>query len=362
MDPLFRSLPRLRPRLALVALACSLLPLSAQAGRHPLKLYGLAARASAQEVQNTTGNAFALQVGLSPRLRLEGIPVGLKLLLEYGALRDTQHRVFSAPSAQLLLDWAAAPRLELALGAGAQFWAAPAGPVTRPVVTLEAHYVPPVKLWRVIRSGFVASSIGASSGAGLQVRAGIEFDFHRGPAAAPTQVAAARHEAACPPPAPCPPCPSCPPCKEPLTLVPIPAPAPTHQSLGHTLRFAFNVTALSDDSKAYLARLGAALRDHADDFARLAIIGHASSRGTEPHNLTVSVRRAHNVARALVAAGVPEHKLTVHGVGEAEPLAEYAPNAPQQQCVILHLEGAAPQSALQDLITLPAEPREEHRP
>jgi OOP family OmpA-OmpF porin len=357
MDPLFRALPRLRPNLALVALVCGLLPLSAQAGRHPLKLYGLAARASAQEVQNSTGNAFALQVGLSPRLRLEGVAVGLKLLLEYGALRDTQHRVFSAPSAQLLLDWAAAPRLELAVGAGAQFWFAPAGPLTRPVVTLEAHYVPPIKLWRVIRSGFVASSIGASSGAGLQVRAGIELDLGRQPAVAATPIAVASEAAACPA------APPCPPCNKPEPPAPISVAAvPVRQALGHTLRFAFNVTALNDDAKTYLRHLGAALRDHADDFGRLTITGHASSPGTAAHNVTVSVRRAHNVAQALLAAGVPPHKLTVHGVGEAEPLVEYPAHASQQQCVVLHLEGAAAHSALQDLITLPAEPREEHRP
>ena len=352
-----------------MALVCSLLPAPAQASQHPLKFYGLAVRASAQEVQNSTGNAFALQAGWSPRLRLEGVPVGLKLLLEYGALRDTQHRVFSAPSAQLLLDWAAAPRLELAVGAGSQFWVAPSGPVARPVVTLEAHYVPPVKLWRVIRSGFVASSIGASSGAGLQVRAGIEFDFDRQPgsvstpAPAPAPVDGRQGDTPCPPQTPCPLCPSCPPCEEPVALAPAAAtPAVAHPSSGHNVRFAFNVTTLDDDAQAYLTRLGTALKEHANGFARLAIIGHASSRGTEAQNLTVSVRRAHNVALALVATGVPEHKLTVHGVGEAEPLPDYPPSAPQQQCVILHLEGADPKGALQALITLPVAPREEHLP
>ncbi len=331
-------------------------PTGAQAAGHALHFYGMAARVSAQEVQNTTGNAFALQVGLAPRLRITRVPVGLKLLLEYGALRDTQHHVFSVPSAQLLLDGHVAQRLELAIGAGAQFWAGPAGPVTRPVVTLEAHYVPPIKVFGILRSGFVASSIGASSGAGLQVRAGLEFDFHRQPAAQPasdghatptTQVFAAQPCA----PTLCQPCPAA----EKIPSAPQVS-TKVSQTLGQTMTFAFNVSSLDAPSKAYLATLAQALTAQNAQFDTLSIVGHASARGTNAQNLTVSVRRAHNVAQALMAAGVPQRKLTVHGVGESEPLTGFDVNDRAQQCVVLHLIGGSPQGPLHDLVTLPAAP------
>lgn len=347
-----------------LAIACSSIPANADAAHHPLRLYPFAGRISAQEVQNTTGNAFALQVGLSPRLRLEGVPVGLKLLLEYGALRDDQHHVFSTPSAQLLLDWAAAPRLELAIGAGAQFWVAKTGPVTRPVVTLEAHYVPSVMLWRFGWSGFVASSIGASAGAGLQVRAGIELDWKgRKPsvqqvaltqAAAPSELACAGQGPAV--------CPEtiCPVCSAPL---PVAAPSAL-KPLGHgyNMVFAFNASTLNPQSKAYLNVLGQALARNVNAFTELAIIGHASAKGTEAHNLTVSLRRAHQVAKALMQAGVPEAKLTVHGVGETQPLPQYDPDDPAQQCVLLQLVATGAQGELQNLIDLPVQPTEDTRP
>lgn len=361
MDRSFLSLSRrLRAAAFTSFLASAAVPSLVQAKGHPWRGSWLVARASADVVQNTTGNAYALQVGIAPRLRIDRVPVGLKLVLAYGALRDTQHHVFSVPSAQALLDWSIAPRLDIALGAGAQFWFAPSGPVTRPVVTVEAHYVPPHKLLRFARSAFVASSIGASSGAGLQVRAGLEFDFARGPAtlASPIDTDAISDvppAASTKAPMVCPPVPVCPPCPVATPQAPsAPAQAPlVDRFLGEGMTFAFNITTLDVHARAYVARLAAALTAPGVQFRTLSITGHASARGTEAQNLTVSLHRAQNVAHALKAHGVPEHKLTIHAVGESEPLPGLSPNDAAQQCVVLQLLGADPHVPLETTISLP---------
>jgi outer membrane protein OmpA-like peptidoglycan-associated protein len=119
--------------------------------------------------------------------------------------------------------------------------------------------------------------------------------------------------------------------------------------------FAFNVSTLDGPSRTYLNKLGQRLAQRADQFDHLEIVGHASAKGTEPHNLTVSLRRAHNVAKALIKAGLPEAKVTVHGVGETQPLSQYDLDHPAQQCVLLQLVGAQDQGALQNLITPPTQ-------
>ena len=53
--------------------------------------------------------------------------------------------------------------------------------------------------------------------------------------------------------------------------------------------------------------------------AWVTIAGHADRSGTEAYNEELSQQRARNVARALVARGVPQAALDVQGFGESQP-------------------------------------------
>ena len=53
--------------------------------------------------------------------------------------------------------------------------------------------------------------------------------------------------------------------------------------------------------------------------ARVTIAGHADRSGTEAYNEELSQQRARNIARALVARGVPQAALDVQGFGESQP-------------------------------------------
>ncbi|HEX2479972.1 MAG TPA: OmpA family protein [Geminicoccaceae bacterium] len=52
---------------------------------------------------------------------------------------------------------------------------------------------------------------------------------------------------------------------------------------------------------------------------RVTIAGHADRSGTEAYNAELSEQRARNVARALVARGVPQSALDVQWFGESQP-------------------------------------------
>ena len=53
--------------------------------------------------------------------------------------------------------------------------------------------------------------------------------------------------------------------------------------------------------------------------ARVTVAGHADRSGSEAYNQALSEQRARNVARALVARGVPQRALEVQWFGESEP-------------------------------------------
>lgn len=326
--------------------------------REAISFDWLALRADLETVQNTTGNAFALRGGWSPTLQLAQSPVGLRLLVEYGALRTTNAKVFSAPSVQLLAIWSPAPRLEVAAGAGAQFWVAQGADDARLVVSLEAHYVPPRRFLRVFRSGFAAASIGPSSTSGLQARLGVELRF--GPEAEgvvdvapapgapvgvpstarePAALEKAAPQLACPA---CPSCPVCPVCPEPKAAHNVVLPTP--------VLFAFDSSVVPEAGRAYLLQLGSGLAAQQDAWATLALTGHANAVGKAAHNLVLSVARARAVADILQQAGVPEHRLTISGVGATQPVGGSAPTDATQQRVMLEVFGSHVDSRLQALI------------
>ena len=313
----------------------------------PLQLRWTQVRANAQVVQNATGNAYSLQAGWTPKLRLRDVPVGLQLLAEIGGLRTVRKEVFVMPSVQGLVTWQVLDHLELAIGAGVQFWCLPTR-VVRPLATLEAHYVPHRRIAKVIRSAFVASSLGASSGAGLQVRAGISFDFQRDDDAAPATVHVASHlptSALAAPPLHlrpprqivCPPCPACLPAT-PAQASDAPLP-PEDVVLATHLTFAFNSAALLDEEVAYLNALAAALDAEPEAWDVLEVVGHADAVGTTAHTQLISEHRTKAVAGVLLEAGVPPQRLDERAVGEGQPIEGLPPEAPAQRRVVLRLRG-----------------------
>jgi OmpA-OmpF porin, OOP family len=58
---------------------------------------------------------------------------------------------------------------------------------------------------------------------------------------------------------------------------------------------------------------------HHPEWVRVRVEGHADVRGTDELNLALTVRRAANVVRALVDAGVPATLLTSEGFGRSRP-------------------------------------------
>ena len=84
-------------------------------------------------------------------------------------------------------------------------------------------------------------------------------------------------------------------------------------NLQSELLFETNSAVLTRDAVAQLTQIGDILAKYPDD--RLTIEGHTDSRGTEPYNESLSLRRADAVARVL-KGGVEERQMVVLGQGE----------------------------------------------
>jgi OmpA-OmpF porin, OOP family len=81
--------------------------------------------------------------------------------------------------------------------------------------------------------------------------------------------------------------------------------------------FAWDQADLTPVTQAVLDQVAA---DYArGEPTRIMVAGHADRSGTEAYNQALSEQRARNVARALVARGVPERALDVQWFGESEP-------------------------------------------
>jgi OOP family OmpA-OmpF porin len=53
---------------------------------------------------------------------------------------------------------------------------------------------------------------------------------------------------------------------------------------------------------------------------KIEVGGHASTEGSDHHNISLSDRRAKAVVKHLVEKGVTEERLSAHGYGETKPL------------------------------------------
>lgn len=88
---------------------------------------------------------------------------------------------------------------------------------------------------------------------------------------------------------------------------------------GGPITFGNDGSVLTPAQDSSLTRVAAALR--ACPSARVNITGYTDNWGTDAVNVSLSDQRARSVADALVAQGVPESRLTVKGMGAANPLA-----------------------------------------
>ncbi|MBH9575380.1 OmpA family protein [Inhella proteolytica] len=99
--------------------------------------------------------------------------------------------------------------------------------------------------------------------------------------------------------------------------------------LGAQSQFEFGSDSLGSEAMIKLHRIGRALVRL--EFAHCRIEGHADEIGSEAFNQQLSERRAHAVARVLLAAGLPPERLQVQGFGKRRPIASNQTDAGRAQ-------------------------------
>lgn len=87
---------------------------------------------------------------------------------------------------------------------------------------------------------------------------------------------------------------------------------------GQKSRFDVNSAALPNPDPRFLQKLGAFARRCAR--FSMTIAGHTDNRGTPEENQTLAARRAGSMRDYLIAAGLRPERLSVAGIGEAQPL------------------------------------------
>ena len=85
-----------------------------------------------------------------------------------------------------------------------------------------------------------------------------------------------------------------------------------------TVSFDLNSAALSDGANSTLDGIAGQIRD--GDF--LEVQGYTDASGEDSYNIALSQRRADSVKRYLVTKNVPLFRITVVGLGEANPTAD----------------------------------------
>lgn len=108
---------------------------------------------------------------------------------------------------------------------------------------------------------------------------------------------------------------------------PVPAPkpqpavvkaAPANFSFKN-IQFDYNSAVLRTEGIQYLDHIADEMKK--DQSARFIVNGHASSEGTESHNMQLSVDRANAVKQYLVNAGIDGSHLQAKGYGAKKPIA-----------------------------------------
>jgi outer membrane protein OmpA-like peptidoglycan-associated protein len=109
--------------------------------------------------------------------------------------------------------------------------------------------------------------------------------------------------------------------------------------VGATIQFRTGETAVRDNDRARLAKLGALLSGLSD--VRVRVSGFADSRGGDAINQTLSQERAEMVALELEKAGVPKERMTVEAMGERFASSVAQPDDQAfERCVEIRLESA----------------------
>lgn len=108
-------------------------------------------------------------------------------------------------------------------------------------------------------------------------------------------------------------------------------------AMGSTVQFRTGQTAVRDNDRARIAKLGALVADLKD--VRIRVSGFADSRGDDALNFRLSQERAEMVARELEKAGIPKERLIIEAMGERfASLEAAADDQAFERCVEIRFE------------------------
>jgi outer membrane protein OmpA-like peptidoglycan-associated protein len=107
--------------------------------------------------------------------------------------------------------------------------------------------------------------------------------------------------------------------------------------VGSTVQFRTGQTAVRDNDRARIAKLGALVAGLKD--VRVRVSGYADSRGDDALNLSLSQERAEMVASELEKAGVPKERMIIEAMGERFASSEsVADDQAFERCVEIRFE------------------------
>ena len=84
------------------------------------------------------------------------------------------------------------------------------------------------------------------------------------------------------------------------------------------VHFATNEATLTPDGEATLTRAAAYMKQNQG--VHIRVEGYTDATGTDPHNLTLSQRRAATVEQFLQGQGIDKSRLTGEGFGPSNPV------------------------------------------
>lgn len=93
----------------------------------------------------------------------------------------------------------------------------------------------------------------------------------------------------------------------------------------HGIRFDYDSATIRSESKALLDSLANGLK--AESAARITVVGHTSSEGSDRYNDELSRRRAEAVVTALASRGIESSRMAAAGRGEQAPIADNSTDA-----------------------------------
>lgn len=97
-----------------------------------------------------------------------------------------------------------------------------------------------------------------------------------------------------------------------------------------TVTFRVNSSVLSDEAKATLDRIASTVSGQRSGYL-IELQGFTDSTGSESYNDTLSQRRAESVLRYLVSKNVPLYRISIVGLGEANPVADNSTRTGREQ-------------------------------